>query len=148
MKNLFLIAVLLLCGCSTVDYQKELNEDNARKAADWVKERSGFIESAVMSITHIAVYSTEKDTEERTEILNTLHIVSSNLNSLVENKIVEPDSIRAALKIKEPYIGAIMSAVFSLIQVESGHFKENGYGNLSIEILRAVSKGVADGSVL
>lgn len=144
---LFLIAMSLLAltGCETI--KQNATEPKARDAAQWVRTRSGFIQNAVSAITHVAVYSSEKDTFERERTLEIMHAFASNINLLVSNGTVNPDDIKDALKINEPYFGPLMGAVANLIQVEMGTFQENGYAELSIEILKAVSRGIADGTV-
>jgi hypothetical protein len=136
----------IFCGCNTV--KENVTEAKAEQAASWVKERQGFIEDAVAAITRVAVYSAEKDTFEREKTLGVLHSIAGNLNALVANGIVDPDEIKKALKIDEPYFGSIASAVASLIQVEIGNFKDNGYADLTVSILAAVSKGITDGTTL
>ncbi len=140
-----IILSLFFSGCQTTD-SKIPTEEKAKEYAGWVQERSGFIEDAVASITRVAVYETQKDTFERTRTLEILKAVAGNLNALVHNGIVNPDEISSALRINEPYFGGITSAIASLIQVEMVTFKENGYADLSISILEAVSAGIRDGA--
>lgn len=143
LTNLLLISTMFLFGsCASLSP----SDEKAKEAAQWVQERSGFIEAAVASVTQVAVYSTVKDSDERKDILGAIHLASSNLNALVDNKIVDADSIRAALKIKEEYFNTIFSAVMNLAQAEIKNFRNNGYGDFTLEVLTAVSKGLNDGS--
>lgn len=147
MRNIAILSIMLsFTGCSTIEFQKE-NEAKAHAAAEWIAQRSGFIENAVMAITHVAVYSSEADTAERQRTIEILHAIAGNLNTLIANGVTDPDSIRAALKIKEPYFGPIMTAVSSLVQVEMETWRDNGYTHLAANILIAVSKGIASGTV-
>ena len=152
MKNLLIMAgclSLLGCsGCATdgVKFEK-VNEVSAHKAAEWVKLRSGFIRNAVSAITHVAVYSTEEDTHDRTKTLEILNAIAGNLNALVSQGEVNPEAISQALSINEPYFGPLFASVAMVIQSEMNHFKENGYGHLMIEVIEAASAGIKDGSV-
>lgn len=146
---LFLIVssfLTLFEGCSTIDYQKTVTEEKAKDASHWIQERQGFIQNAVAAITQVAVYSSDKDTAERANTLVVIHAIAGNVNALINHEKVDPESIKNALKINEPYFAPIMAAITSLIQAELNNFKENGYGSLSIEILKAVSAGLKDGS--
>lgn len=143
-SSLFLVAILLT-GCNTT--QPVVTQENAKTGAEWVKNRSGFIEDAVASITRVAVYSTEKDTFERTRTLEIMHAIAGNINALVSQGTVDPDEIKSALRINEPYFGEVASAITSIIQIELKNFDDNGYKDLAVAILVAVSSGIADGSV-
>lgn len=146
----FIMLIVMVClvslfvGCNTI--KENVTEPNARQAAEWVKTRSGFIEDAVASITRVAVYATQKDTYERERALEILHSMSGNLNALVSQGNVNPDEIKQALKINEPYFGEIASAITSLIQMELKNYDSNGYADLSLSILKAVTQGIKDGS--
>lgn len=140
---LFIAFVLAMTGCSTVNN----NEHKAKLASEWVKERSGFIRDAVAAIVRVSVYATEKDSIERILLLERINSVSRNLTALIDGGITDADSIQKALKINEENFAPIFNAVSALLQVEMKHFRENGYSDLAISVLSAVSKGIADGSV-
>lgn len=144
---LFLISlsILALFGCTTI--KENATEPKARDAAQWVKTRAGFIENAVAAITHVAVYSSEEDSNDRLNTLLVMHALSKNINAVVSEGKVDADSIREALKINEPVFGPLFESIAQLAQSEINNFKQNGYGDLTIEILKAVSKGVSDGTV-
>lgn len=139
---LLFIIILTTSGCSTLEYQKSIEDHTA---AQWINERKGFIENAVAALTQISVYSTQSDTYERERTIQILRAIAGNLNALVNAGIADVDQIRDALKIEEPYFGILMNAVFNVIRLETNTFKENGYGDLTIEIIDAVSKGIMDG---
>lgn len=145
-RAMLLAFVISLVGCETTDIKE--NEDKAQMAANWVKDRSGFIEYATSAIVRVSVYATEKDSIERVLILERIHTVSRGLNDLIEGGITDSDSIQQALKIKEDSFAPIFNAVASLVQVEMKHFRANGYGDFVIEVLSAVSKGCDDGSTV
>lgn len=153
-KILFLIPILALCGCtsnSPVDINPHVissEEQKAHDAAEWVKTRSGFIENAVSSITQVAVYSSQKDANDRIRTLEIMHAIAGNINALVASGTVNPDEIKDALKINEPYFGEVASALTSIIQIELKNFDKNGYQEFAVAILSAVSKGIEDGSTL
>lgn len=136
---------MTLTGCQTI--QENATEPNARKASEWVKTRTGLIQNGVQAITHIAVYSTNQQTFERVRTIEIIHAVAGNINALIANNQVDSESIRQALKIEEPYFGPIMDSIANIIQAEMGSFRENGYADLSMSILEAVSKGMAAGTV-
>lgn len=144
-KLLLLIPFILMIGCSTTP--KSPYEEKAKIASEWVAERSGFIEVAVQTSTHIIIYSVEKDSEKRAELLAILNTVSTNLNTLISEGKVDPMSVRNALKVKEEYVGTILSGVASIYTAEYSNIQKNGYANLAIEILKAVSRGVANGTI-
>lgn len=139
----YAFALLLPTGCETI----QKHEDDARLASQWVRVRSGFIENAVMAITHVAVYSTEPNTEERLHLLDVIHTVTGNVNALVASGNVDAESIQRALKIEESYFAPTLNAISSIIQGEIETFKDNGYAELAIEVLAAVSKGMSNGTV-
>lgn len=138
--------IWLFSGCETI--KENATEPNARKAAEWVKERSGFIEDAVASITRVAVYASEKDTYERERTLEIMKAMAGNLNALISQGNFNPDEVKQALKINEPYFGEIASALASLIQIELKNFDNNGYADLSLTVLKAVTQGIKDGTTL
>lgn len=144
MNKLILLPILslLLCSCASITPDQQKAED----ASKWVADREGLIEISVSTLVQVAVYSTNKDTAERQNILSVIHAVGSNLNALVENNISDPDSIRAALKVKEPYFEDVFIAIYNVTQAEAKNFDGNGYHDFIIEILKAVSKGLQDGS--
>ena len=147
MKLIYLFTVSLLIALTSCQSIKEnATEPKARDAAQWVRERSGFIENAVSAITHVAVYTSEKDTFERTRTLEIMNAIAGNVNALIKNEQVDSRSIQLALKIDEPYFGPIMDAVVSLIKVETANFEANGYEDLTIAILEAVAAGIKDGT--
>jgi hypothetical protein len=134
-----------MTSCQTV--KENATEPNARLASEWVKKRSGFIQNAVQAITHVAVYATDQQTFERQRTIEIIHAISGNLNALIANNQVDSEAIKQALKINEPYFGPIMDSIANIIQAEMGSFRENGYADLSLSILEAVSKGMAAGTV-
>jgi hypothetical protein len=136
----------LFTGCSTPSQPGSI-EDKAAYVGDWISQRSGLIQVAVQATTHVLIYSTAENSEERGEVLSRVHAVSDNLYALVSKESVDPKSVRDALKIKEDYADSIMETVANLYATEYETLKKNGYGSLAIEILKAVSKGVSDGSV-
>lgn len=136
----------LFTGCSTPSQSGSI-EDKAAYVGDWISQRSGLIQVAVQATTHVLIYSTAESSEERAEVLSRVHAVSDNLYSLVSKDNVDPQAVREALKIKEAYADSIMETVANLYATEYETLKKNGYGNLAIEVLKAVSKGVSDGSV-
>jgi hypothetical protein len=140
---MILVCLLMLTGCSTMSE----NEPKAHQIASWVSERQGFIENAVAAITQVAVYSTEKDSIERTNTLLMLHVISSNLNGLITSGNVDADSLKEAFRVDQQYFTPVMNAVVPLVYGEIQNFKNNGYGDVSIEILKAVSLGIKDGSI-
>jgi hypothetical protein len=153
MKNLYISTLLCIVfalfhtGCKTVDNSGPIiTEPNALKAANWVKERSGFIEAAVQAITHVAVYSSDENTAERARTLEIMHAIAGNVNALIASGKVDSDSIKAALRIDEPYFGPIMDAVANIVQVELSNFSDNGYKDLGVAVLVAVSRGISDGT--
>jgi hypothetical protein len=144
-----LLSILaLFTGCQTSKpILTDVTEENAGRAAEWVKMRSGLIENAVQAITHVAVYSSDSNTVERTRTIEVMHAIAGNLNALIANGKVDSQSIKEALKIDEPYFGTLMNSIADLVQIEIGTFKDNGYASLTVAILTAVSRGIADGTV-
>lgn len=134
---------MLFTGCSTLS---GVNEEKAHQASDWIKERSGFIENAVAAITHVAVYASDADTAERERTIEIMHAVAGNLNTLIANGQTDPQSIQDALRINEPYFGPIFASIGLLIHTEMQTFSDNGYADLTSNILLAVTKGVRDGT--
>lgn len=151
MKDFYILTVgmiailgLSLCGCSTLDFQK--NEPKAKELAGWVKNRSGLIQNAVAAATQLAVFSFEKDSEERSKIKADLHIIGESLNVLTTGGTINPEEIRATLDIDEEYIGTILKLAASLFQANLEDFQKNGYGDVSVEIVKSITAGIRDGS--
>lgn len=136
--------MLSLSSCSSIDYQK--SQEDAHHVASWVTERQGFIENAVAAITQVAIYSTDQDTIERTNMLLLFHVLSNNLNALIDHGNVDAESVRTALKVDETYFTPIVQAITPIIQSEIKTFQENGFGDATIEILKAVTLGIKDGT--
>ena len=149
----FLAALSLgLFGCVTTDdngnlVEAKTTEQKAKAAARWVNEASGLLQAGVATAVQIGVYSANKDNAEETAAINSvLHTVSTNLALLLEQGKTDPESVRLALKIKEPYFAPIFLAVGNLYSSQFARFQKNGYTDLVIELLKALSRGVADGS--
>lgn len=140
-----LISCILLCGCATTP-KIVPTEADAKKAAAWIKNESGFIETATCALTQAGVYAFEKDSVERAHTIAVMNTLASNLNLLVTNKKVDPDSIRDALKVKEPYVGSIIGSISSLFEAKLELFEQNGYSDAILEAVRAISKGISDGT--
>lgn len=152
MRSFIIFLTVWFCfltqGCKTTEPRGTSNNEQAAKdASKWVSERSGYIRLGAQLITHTVIYSSEKDSEERLKILKTINTVSKNLNALVENRQIDPEAVVVALKVEEEYAGSVLSALSSLYSAEYNHFKDNGYALFAIELLKAVSKGVEDGTV-
>lgn len=148
MKNtiLFLSALYLVVGCASVHSENKFDEPKARDAAEWVRNRAGFIEAAVATITHVAVYSVEKDSVERRNILELLNIVSTKLNVIADGGNFNNEDIEKSLSLKEPDMQIVVAGILNVASFELKNFQKNGYAEFSTEILKAVTKGIADGS--
>ncbi len=148
MKKLFLLLPLiaLFSGCATV--KEAATEPNARDAAAWVRNRAGFIESAVATITHVAVYSFEKDTIDRRNVLELLNLVSSKLNKLADGQKFNEDEIKDSLDLKEKSLQLLVSSILNVASYEIENFKRNGYAEFGTEVIKAVTAGIRDGSTL
>jgi hypothetical protein len=144
--GMLISSIYLFSGCETI--KENTTEPKARQAAEWIKERAGFIEDAVAGITRVAVYASEKDTYERERTLEIMRSMAGNLNALISQGNFNPDEVKQALKINEPYFGEIASALASLIQIELKNFDNNGYADLSLTVLKAVTAGIKDGTTL
>jgi hypothetical protein len=148
MKYIYLFTIGLLLGLTSCQsLQENATEPKAREAAQWIKDRSGFIQNAVQAITHVAVYATEKDSHERARTLEIMNAVSGNLHALIVSGEVNPTSIQNALKIDEPYFGPLFASISLLIHTELKKAQDNGYTELSTEILIAVTQGIKSGTV-
>lgn len=141
---LICIASFGLIGCATEPNVILTPEDRAHIAATWVADKSGLIEAAVQGLTQAGIYGFEKDSQERAHTIAAVHVLAANLNALVNSGRVDPDSIRSALDIKEEYIGGIIAGVEPIIANYITIFQKNGYADLTIEIVKAVSKGMED----
>lgn len=151
MRNIIIFLTVwyafLFQGCSTPSPERQAEfEAKAGYVGDWVAERSGLIQVAVQATTHVIIYS-QVDIEDRQEVVARIHVIADNLSALVDREQVDPDAVRQALKAKEQYINTALIAVASLYSAEYEQLRKNGYGNLSISILRAVANGVRDGTI-
>jgi hypothetical protein len=76
-----------------------------------------------------------------------MNAVSGNLHALIVSGEVNPSSIQNALKIDEPYFGPLFASISLLIHTELKKAQDNGYAELSTEILIAVTQGIKSGTV-
>ncbi len=148
MKYLILPILCLFVSCASVDSVKKFDEPKARDAAEWVRNRSGFIEAAVATITHVAVYAAEKDSVQRANTLELLNIISSKLNKIAQGGNFESGEIGESLEIKEPELQVIITSILNLASFEFKNFKKNGYAEFSGEVLKAICQGIQDGTAL
>ncbi len=123
------------------------SEMRVRDAAAWVKKHAGLIQVAVQATTQIAIFSAETDAGERQKLIEDVHVVVVNLNSLITSGSTDPASVRNALSINEPYLDAILQGIGKIYAAEYLEIVKNGYADFAIELLKAVSKGMADGTV-
>lgn len=148
-----LAAILILafvCGCQIVPTgtpsAPSTPQEKSALAVKWVKERSGFIEQAVAGITQVAVYSYDKDSDQRKNVIRILHTVSLNLNKLASGNSIDVDELQTSFKIEEDYFRPIIMAIEALILNEISTFEQNGYAQMSLEIIKSVSLGISDGT--
>jgi len=140
-----LCASLFLAGCTTEQIKE--SDESAHQVASWVAERQGFIENIVMAVVQANVYSTDAGTVERNNVLLRWHVASGNINSLITQGKVDMQSIREAFKVNEQYFDPVADAFAPVIANEINKFQQNGFGDATIEILKAVSAGIRDGMV-
>lgn len=140
-----LLSMLLMTGCVTTDSNIS-PEQVAENSAKWVDDKSALIEDATAAITRAAIFSFAKDSSERSHVTDIVHTISANLNAAVAGGTVDPDQIRNVLKIEEPYIGGFISAFSSLFESYLDLFNKNGYGHMSLSIVKALSAGAEEGT--
>jgi hypothetical protein len=151
MKNIYIS--LMLCsllplfftGCASGPQLNDVTEKKAEQAAQYVRLQSGLIENAVAGITHIAIYSIPEGTDKQ-PIIDRLHIVMENLTSIIKIGETNPTEIRSAFRVNESQFDGIFLAASELVNMEVQQAKKNGYGDLSIEFLSSVAKGISDGT--
>ena len=149
-----LMAILSLgvTSCVTTNQDGQVVEADtaelkAKAAAEWVANASGLLQAGVATAVQIGVYSANQDDPvEAASTKAVLHAVSSNLSALLESGATDPASVALALKIKEPYFAPIFIGVANLYSSQYARLQKNGYADFAIELLKALSKGVADGS--
>jgi hypothetical protein len=124
-----------------------LSEIRAKESAAWVKKNAGLIQVAVQATTQIAIFSSESDSDARAETTQAIHTVVENLNTLITNGTIDPASVREALSVKEEYVDGILRGIGTIYASKYTEIMENGYAEFSIELLKAVSRGMADGTV-
>ncbi len=140
----FILPLICMTGCTTI--KEYATEPNARDAAAWVRNRAGFIQAAVASVTHIAVYSTEKDTIDRRNVLEALNLVSTKINQLADGHKFNEGEIADSLQIKEKSLQLLVVSVLNIASSELENFKKNGYAEFGTEVLKAITAGIRDGS--
>lgn len=134
----------MLSGCQTTQPNAvELtSEEQAREAADWIRDRSAYIEPAVQGVVAVVIYSTQEDSPERDHVIAILHSVSSNLVAIIESGKTDPVSVKAAFRVKEDYFNDVFQATAQIVSAEVARARKNGYGDLTAEILLAASRGI------
>ncbi len=143
--------VVLTEGCkhpeTTTPPEPSYSETQARQAAAWVKKNAGLIQVAVQATTQVAIFSSESDSDERAETTAAIHTVVTNLNTLISTGNIDPTAVREALSVKETYLDGILKGIGTIYASKYLEIVENGYAEFAIELLKAVSKGMADGTV-
>jgi hypothetical protein len=132
-------AVLLCSGCATI----QQHEPEAAQAADWVKHNSGLIQVGTQAIATALIYASPEGTDKQKAIRCTL-AVATNLDRLLTNRQLDPDSVRAAFKIKEPWFDSVMDGAAALYESKYWQAKKNGYTDAAESLLKAVTAGLLD----
>lgn len=136
---------LLFAGCSTTPTGNQIFDPN--KAAQIVAERQGFIEAATATIASTVIYSVEKDDAKRLILNEQIHVVASNVQTLIDQGNFSPSAVTDALKIKEDYVDTILAGVASIYKAEYVRAQQNGYVQFAQQLLKAVAAGLADATI-
>lgn len=137
---LILLSLIALTSCSTV----QKYEPDAQKVADYVNERSGFIENGIAELVRIAVAALPQGSDKQ-HYIGIAYGVTSNLNKLIVNGTIDSGAIGQAFEVNDPLLDPGLKIAADLIKLEIEQLKKNGYGDATIAILQAASKGVSDG---
>lgn len=139
------IGLLLLSGCALVP--RGTSEETKVETASVIVEKAipyirGFAQTAVK----LSLQYAEKDPIKRDLLRVQIHIVSDNLQSLLDRGNFSPREVTDTLKIKEEYVDSILGSVSFIYSAFYDKLKENDQADLSIRILRSLAEGVKEGT--
>lgn len=142
MKKILLMGIVLIfTGCSTLPQ----NQDEAHKAADFINQRSGFIEDGVAAVVREGVYLA-KDGSDKQRIIDICNAVATAINDCLTSGNTDPESLRRAFIVSEPYYDNLFQAVCKIVFDEIENLKTNGYADETIAIMKATTAGIKDGT--
>lgn len=135
--------VVLTSGCQTLDYQK--GEQEAKKAAVVIKERSRLIQDAIATAVRLTIYNL-KEGEDKDRGIEMANVVATNLENCLKDGTVDPVSLRAAFRINETEYDQLFQSVASLLSSEIDKSTSNGYSDVAVAFVKAAAAGVRDGT--
>lgn len=147
---LVLACGVVLCGCSSPSPKPSvesafISEEAAKKSAEFIREHSGLIRNGISAIVQYFVYKTPEG-YDRQRIISQINVISSNLSDLLSKGQFNAEQVRQSLKIYEKEATPVMIALATIIDSSIEDLQKNGYGDLSIEIVKATLAGISDGT--
>jgi hypothetical protein len=144
MKKIIIMGIVLVfTGCSTLPQ----SQDEAHKTAQFINQRSGFIEDVIATVVRSGIYLA-KDGTDKQRIIEICNVVSDNINSFLTDGSSDPEAVRRVFIVSEPYYDDLFQTVAKLVFIEIQKLKDDGYGDETIAILRAASAGIRDGTAV
>jgi len=104
-----------------------------------------YIRGVSAAATKLALQYVEKDPLQRSMLKARISMVAIQLRILVTAGDVDPDQVRASLKIEEPWFDEIMEGVAMAYQVCFDRIKAEQEGAEAVEVVKALADGIAAG---
>lgn len=127
---------ILLAGCSTFP-------SNPAETRAFLQKNESTIKAAVQFVRLTAVRYIAKNPDERAQINGQIDVVATQVGFLLARGDFDPDSVTAALKVKEPYVAEALSALALLYSASYDSLQQRDQAQLAIILLRDIADGLA-----
>ena len=138
--SIILGASLLTSGCASVTAKAP----TAQETIAFVHDHEAQIRAAIAVAKRLALRYAVEDPAKRKEIADQVQKVSEALGLLLSRGEFDPESVAAALKVKEQYVSDILSVVGLAYQTAFAKFEERDEAQLAIVLLKVLAEGLAD----